>query len=130
MGRKLSFNEVVHHVDEDIYNNDLSNLELVHRSKHLLLHPEIRERSLEARTKYFIDKGFLNEMFSIKRITVKEISKLTGIPDRLIFYYIKKHDIKRADIFCECGTKLKYSKTMMCTICRTRHNRRIAKCQK
>lgn len=38
LGRKLSSNEVVHHVDGDPLNNDPDNLVLVSRSEHQRLH--------------------------------------------------------------------------------------------
>jgi hypothetical protein len=34
LGRKLSYNEVIHHIDHNPKNNDISNLELTTRSKH------------------------------------------------------------------------------------------------
>ena len=34
LGRKLNYNEVIHHIDGDITNNDLSNLRLMSRSDH------------------------------------------------------------------------------------------------
>lgn len=38
LGRKLDFNEVVHHKDEDYTNRDLENLEVMPRSEHGRLH--------------------------------------------------------------------------------------------
>lgn len=38
IGRKLSRNEVVHHIDGDTMNNDLSNLELISLSDHTKSH--------------------------------------------------------------------------------------------
>ena len=38
LGRKLSFNEVVHHKDNNKRNNDLSNLEVMTRSEHIRHH--------------------------------------------------------------------------------------------
>lgn len=40
LGRKLENNEVVHHVDRDRSNNDISNLQLMTRSEHSKLHYE------------------------------------------------------------------------------------------
>jgi hypothetical protein len=36
--RSLHYNEIVHHMDEDIYNNELSNLVVISRSNHFKLH--------------------------------------------------------------------------------------------
>ena len=38
IGRKLNSNEVVHHIDGNKSNNDLSNLALMTRSEHARLH--------------------------------------------------------------------------------------------
>jgi hypothetical protein len=40
--RSLDFNEVVHHLDEDIYNNQLSNLLVISRADHAKLHSILR----------------------------------------------------------------------------------------
>jgi hypothetical protein len=38
LGRKLTFNEIVHHIDEDKTNNALDNLEIMTRAEHSRLH--------------------------------------------------------------------------------------------
>ncbi len=38
LGRKLTRHEIVHHIDGDGYNNDLSNLQLMSLSEHTRLH--------------------------------------------------------------------------------------------
>ena len=38
LGRRLSFNEIVHHIDGDKSNNELSNLEILSRSEHAKMH--------------------------------------------------------------------------------------------
>jgi hypothetical protein len=42
LGRKLSTEEQVHHIDGDILNNSPSNLQIVSRSEHMAIHQ--RER--------------------------------------------------------------------------------------
>jgi len=42
IGRKLSSNEVVHHIDENIHNNELSNLWVMSRHHHGRLHQFLR----------------------------------------------------------------------------------------
>ncbi len=38
LGRKLSSNEIVHHIDGNKLNNDISNLKIVSRSEHMKIH--------------------------------------------------------------------------------------------
>lgn len=45
IGRKLLPNEVVHHIDKDKTNNDISNLLLLTQSEHSKLHRELDKRS-------------------------------------------------------------------------------------
>lgn len=42
LGRKLRGDEIVHHIDGNGLNNDLSNLELMSRSEHSKIHARIR----------------------------------------------------------------------------------------
>ena len=44
LGRKLTFNEVVHHIDENIQNNDTTNLIVIPRSEHARLHMYLRKQ--------------------------------------------------------------------------------------
>jgi len=52
LGRKLSSNEIVHHIDGNKTNNDISNLVLVTRAEHVNIH---RKQLLESRK---IKKGY------------------------------------------------------------------------
>ena len=42
LGRALNKDEIVHHIDGDIYNNDISNLQLLTNSEHTKLHMKKR----------------------------------------------------------------------------------------
>ena len=45
IGRRLAFDEVVHHIDGDKSNNDPNNLMIVSRREHALIHREQIDRS-------------------------------------------------------------------------------------
>jgi hypothetical protein len=38
LGRKLNSNEIVHHIDGNKANNDISNLQIVTRAEHINIH--------------------------------------------------------------------------------------------
>lgn len=130
LGRKLHKDEVVHHIDEDIYNNNLSNLKVVSRSEHIKIHPKIIQLSAVAKTKYDVDPVVLTELFKNQRLTLKVISETLNIPAVALFHCVKRFKIVREDIFCSCGAKLKFSKTMMCNKCRNKFNHNKKRCQK
>jgi hypothetical protein len=46
LGRKLTVNEVVHHLDDDRLNNDISNLKVMYRGCHGQMHFSISKWSL------------------------------------------------------------------------------------
>lgn len=48
LGRKLDINEVVHHIDGNTLNNELSNLQVMSRSEHSRLHNIGQKRSPES----------------------------------------------------------------------------------
>jgi len=52
IGRKLEYNEVVHHVDSDRLNNSIDNLQLMTRSEHCRLHASGTYPSEETRKKF------------------------------------------------------------------------------
>lgn len=63
IGRKLEVNEVVHHIDGDIFNNDLSNLQLMTKQDHCKLHrtnwtpnKDCHERLKKATDDYYKNK--------------------------------------------------------------------------
>jgi len=55
LGRKLTSDEVVHHKDENIFNNDISNLELMSVSEHLSFHKAGKPRKKDTPHPNFAD---------------------------------------------------------------------------
>jgi hypothetical protein len=78
LGRKLKSNEVVHHIDGDKFNNDLSNLQLMTREEHSRLHQIGKEVSIETKNKLSeIQKGKAKKKCSkLSDDEVLEIKKL------------------------------------------------------
>lgn len=91
LGRELRSNEIVHHIDGNKANNDISNLEIVSRSEHIKMHPEIAEKSLNKR-KRKIDVDLVIEMYKIKPI--RDIAKHFNVAPMTIWNRLKKAGIK------------------------------------
>lgn len=51
LGRKLKQNEIVHHIDGDNTNNDISNLQVMSQSEHINLHRKDLVNSLNSKKK-------------------------------------------------------------------------------
>jgi len=49
LGRPLTADEHVHHIDEDTANNDPDNLELTTNSEHRAMHAATQKRNVEGR---------------------------------------------------------------------------------
>jgi hypothetical protein len=48
-GRKLNSNEIVHHIDGNVHNNDIENLELMTRAEHASIHFSNRDQSYHSK---------------------------------------------------------------------------------
>jgi hypothetical protein len=91
LGRKLKSNEIVHHKDENIFNNDISNLEIVSRSQHLKMHPEVREKSILKNTLKVNDFEII-EMY--KTQSIESIARHFEIAVMTVWNRLKKNNIK------------------------------------
>jgi hypothetical protein len=74
-GKKLGFNEVVHHVDEDKLNNDPDNLKILSRSEHSSLH--MKGRKLKEETKIKLKEVGINKRTNAK-LSIEEVKKIKG----------------------------------------------------
>lgn len=70
LGRKLSYNEVVHHIDEDISNNKIDNLWIISRHNHGKLHIYLRYRKL-LHEKFHPEKEWKNQLLEENEFFVK-----------------------------------------------------------
>lgn len=91
IGRKLDFNEVVHHINGDKLDNRIENLRVVDRGHHIKLHPEINLKSIYVNTKD-IDIEVLKKLR--KKMTISEIAIYFGVSTMTIWYRMKKNNIK------------------------------------
>lgn len=91
IGRRLKSSEIVHHKDGDKYNNDISNLEIVTRSKHFKLHPEIKKAGIE-KTTIKIDVEQIRAMY--KNHTIKEIAECFNVCAATIWNRMDRHGIE------------------------------------
>ena len=118
LGRKLEFNEIVHHIDGNKFNNNIDNLELISRSDHMSMHKEVKELSLAVQTKYFIDYSTVIDLYAKQGKSSSEVSDILGVPKATIKWFIAKHGIKHMITMCLiCGEKARYIKAKLCDRC-------------
>lgn len=117
LGRKLNFNELVHHIDGNIHNNNIDNLKLISRKEHLENHPEIRKAQAKAVTKYKINLKELRKLFVFDYLSAQEIANKLNVPESVINYHLRKNGIKKQQLFCKCGNKARYTSLKLCNKC-------------
>lgn len=109
LGRLLNSYEIVHHIDENPFNNDLSNLQLVNRSEHKKLHPNIGV-STQLKKVWHLD---VQEILALhKEYTCKAIAEYFGCSGPTIERIIRAH-LSRSETRKFGGKKVKIMKTKL-----------------
>lgn len=91
IGRSLSKNELVHHIDGNRQNNDIENLKIVTRSEHKKLHPEIG-KDTQWKQKYFFNREELVELRK-RGLSTYKIAKKYKCSQPTILRELKKYGI-------------------------------------
>ena len=86
--RKLNISEIVHHIDENPFNNNILNLQIVTPEEHGSIHggrPHKKKRTAPAwnRTPNFIREQVKN-LYKKKRFTYSTLGKMFNISDNTI----------------------------------------------
>jgi len=95
IGRKLDFNEVIHHIDGNKRNNDVSNLEIMQRSEHSRIHMKGRKVK-ESTIKKMADKYGVHSKKSVLISNKEESHTFISIKDAAIFLNVSPQNMSRA----------------------------------
>jgi transposase len=91
LGRKLTFDEVVHHINGNKHDNRVENLQVLSRGDHLRIHPEIMDNWIKKHT-IDIDMDLVKHMY--QTMTIKEVAEHFGVATMTIWYRLKKAGVE------------------------------------
>lgn len=92
IGRRLLPSELVHHINEDIHDNRIENLEILTRAEHKKRHPEIGRETRFAK-KVNLDKKELQELRN-KGLSTYKIALIFNCSQPTIHRGLKNYGIK------------------------------------
>ncbi len=116
IGRRLMPWELVHHIDGDKHNNELSNLSITIRSIHIKTH-KIGESS-RFKKKHNIDREKLRHLYEDCGHTIQIIADMLTVNFGVIWHRMKEYKIRENMICIECGRKIEsYVRARQCNRC-------------
>ena len=95
IGRRLTRQELVHHEDENPFNNDLGNLKIVSRAEHKRIHAAIG-LSTRLQKRHHLESDLVIDLYKTKTST--EIAAMVGCSYKTITRLLKRHLSKVVDL--------------------------------
>lgn len=92
IGRRLRRDEVVHHIDENPHNYDLSNLVLLSVPDHAIYHHRGRKKGTPAVNRTPEDVVRRIVLLSKKGMNYSEISRMVGVSDETVRRYVRTRE--------------------------------------
>lgn len=96
LGRKLDFNEIVHHIDGNKLNNDIKNLKIISREEHTSFHQTGLKKKGNYNPYNKIDDDKIKAILKYhkKGFSYRKIAKIVKVSNNTVRLYCIKYCIK------------------------------------